>query len=276
MTQTVPQPNQPPKLTRKLTLASVTRGKQWNPLRILIYGPDKVGKTSWAVGARPPLYNKGADDAIVLQTESGAELIDVARFPLAETWDDVLGAVDELSTGEHKYSKLVVDSVDWLEGLARDYVCAKHGKSNLEAFGFGKGYSLVFDEMRTLLFKLERLRVDRKMHIIGVAHSAIRTFKNPEGPDFDRYEAKLQASNNANVAGLWKEWPEYVLFANFEVLTNDKDGKVKGVTSPSRYIGTRRTAAYDAGSRLAIPEKLPLDWATFAREVKAAFDKKED
>lgn len=269
---TITQPSPPPK-ARKLTLSSVTRGKQWNPLRILIYGPDKVGKTSWAVGARGPLYNKGSDDCIVLQTESGAELIDVARFPLAEHWDDVNGAVDELMTGEHKFTKLVVDSVDWLEGLARDFVCQKNGKTNLESFGFGKGFSLVFDEMRSFLFKLERLRVERKMHIIGVAHSAIRNFKNPEGPDFDRYEAKLQASTNASVAGLWKEWPEYVLFANIEVLTNVKDGKVKGVTSSERFLGTRRTAAYDAGSRLAIPERLPLDWGTFAKEVKAAFDK---
>lgn len=251
----------------------MSRGRIWNPLRIVLHGPDKVGKTSFACGAGPPHYNKGSEDTVVLPTESGSEYIDVARYPLAETFEEALGVIDELTNIKHPYKKLVIDSLDWLEGLARDFVCRKHGKRNVEDFGFGKGQSLVFDEMRGLVMRLEKLRRAREMHIIGTAHTAIRNFKNPEGDNFDRYEIKLQASNNANVAGLWKEWPEYVLFCNFETLTErTKEGQVKGVTSGERKIYTQRTAAFDAGSRLAIPAELPLDWGMFARAVKDAFD----
>lgn len=212
----------------------------------------------------------------MLPTESGAEYIDVARFPLAEAFEQVNDCLTELH-GDHPYKKLVIDSLDWLEGLARDYVCRKHGKRNVEDFGFGKGQSLVFDEMRALVMRLERLRREKGMHIIGTAHTMIRNFKNPEGDNFDRYELKLQASNNANVAGLWKEWPEYVLFTNFETLTErTKEGQIKGVTSAERKLYTRRTAAFDAGSRLAIPAELPLDWGQFARAVKQAFDNGEE
>lgn len=251
----------------------MTKGRIWNPLRVVIHGPDKVGKTSFAAGATPPDFNKGSDDAIVLPTESGSEYIDVARFPLAETFEQATDSLEELSRETHSYKKLVIDSLDWLEGLARDFVCRKHGKKNIEDFGFGKGQSLVFDEMRGFVMRLERLRREKGMHVIGTAHTMIRNFKNPEGDNFDRYELKLQASNNANVAGLWKEWPEYVLFTNFETLTErTKEGLVKGVTSPDRKLYTQRTAAFDAGSRLAIPAVMPLEWGVFARAVKDAFD----
>jgi hypothetical protein len=241
----------------------------------VIHGPDGIGKTAFAVGANAPAFKKGAADTIVLPTESGAEFIDVPKFPLAETLGDVNDALDELLETDHPYKKLVVDSLDWLEGLARDHVCRQHKKKNLEEFGFGKGQSLVFDEMRALVMKLEKIRAVKGMHIVGTAHTMIRNFKNPEGDNFDRYELKLQASNNSNVAGLWKEWPEYVLFTNYEILTDKKNGVVKPVTSTSgeRMLYTQRTAAYDAKSRLAIPERLPLDWGTFARAVKDAFDK---
>jgi hypothetical protein len=276
--QTATQSDAAPAPVRRLTLSGVTRERLFNPLRIVIHGPDKIGKTSWAVGATAPNYNKGSEDCIVLPTESGAEYIDVARFPLAESIDDVFGALDELLLETHSYRKVVIDTLDWLEGLARDHVCKKHKKDNIEEFGFGKGQSLVFDVMRSLVARLERLRREKKMHIIGTAHTVIRNFKNPEGDNFDRYELKLQASNNANVAGLWKEWPEYVLFTNFENLTDKKkDGQVKAITGTSgdRILYTQRTAAYDAGSRLAIPPQMPLDWAVFARAVKTAFDGKE-
>jgi hypothetical protein len=268
------QPVVPPK---RLALPLVTRGRVWNPLRVVIHGPDKIGKTSWAVGAAPPHYDRGSDDAIVLPTESGAEYIDVARFPLAEKFEDVTDALEELTREAHPYKKLVIDSLDWLEGLARDLVCRRHGKRNIEDFGFGKGQALVFDEMRALIFRLERLRREKQMHIIGTAHTVIRNFKNPEGENFDRYELKLQATNNANIAGLWKEWPEFVLFTNYEILTDkDKKDRVRGVTSDARYLYTQRTAAFDAGSRLAIPAQLPLDWGAFARAVKESFDGKEN
>lgn len=274
MQPATPPPNVTPIAAKRLPL--VTRGRIWNPLRVVIHGPDKIGKTSWATGATAPLYNKGSDDAIVLPTESGSEYIDVARFPLAETFEDVLTSLDELQRDTHPYKKLVIDSLDWLEGLARDLVCRRHGKRNIEDFGFGKGQSLVFDEMRALVMRLERLRREKQMHIIGTAHTVIRNFKNPEGDNFDRYELKLQATNNANVAGLWKEWPEFVLFTNFEILTDkDKKDRVRGVTSDARYLYTQRTAAFDAGSRIAIPAQLPLDWGAFARAVKEAFDGKE-
>lgn len=258
-------------------LARGSRGKQFRPLRVIIYGPDGVGKTAFAMGARPPRFDRGAEDVAVIMTEVGAEAIDGSfRFPRAERWEDVTEQLAELQKQSHPYKKLVIDSVDWLEGLARDYVCRKEKRSSIEDFAYGKGYSMVFDEMRALVMRLEALRDQKEMHIIGVAHSTVRNFKNPEGDDFDRYELKLQATKNSSVVGLWREWPDYVLFANWETLTNKlKNGTVKGITG-ERVLYTQHAATYDAKSRIALPERLPLSWGAFASAVKDAFERKPE
>jgi hypothetical protein len=248
-----------------MTLASVVSERKLAPLRVLIYGPDGVGKTSFAAAAR---------DAIVLPAEDGSGFLQVARFPVAESWADVLEAISELRSTEHAHKTLVLDSVDWMEQLMVGHLCAKHKKESLEAFGYGAGYSLVFDETRSFIAQLEKLRAEKGMAVIAIAHSMVKPFQNPEGENFDRYELKLQAAKNANTAAVWREWSEFVLFANYETLTSDsKKSGAKGESSGARFAFTQRSAAYDAKSRLALPARLPLDWGSFARAVKEAFDK---
>jgi hypothetical protein len=252
-----------PKPPKRMTLESIVSERKLAPLRVLIYGPDGVGKTTFAASAR---------DAIVLPAEDGAAYLNVARFPVAETWQDVLDALAELR-GEHAHKTLVLDTLDWMEQLIVQHVCAKHKKDSLESFGYGAGYALVFDETRAFIGQLERLRAEKGMAVIGVAHSTVRAFQNPEGENFDRYELKLQAAKNNNTAALWREWSEFVLFANYETLVSDSKSGAKGESSGKRFAFTARTAAYDAKSRLALPAQLPLEWGAFARAVKEAFEK---
>ena len=261
----MPAPAPAPKPTKRMALTAVVSERKLSPLRVLIYGPDGVGKTTFAASAR---------GAIVLPAEDGAASPSVARLPAAQPWADVLDALAELRQGDHAHQALVLDSIDWMESLMIAHVCAKHKKESLESFGYGAGYSLVFDETRGFIAQLDRLRADKGMAIIGVCHSTVKAFNNPEGENFDRYELKLQAAKNANTAALWREWSEFVLFANYETLVStSKKGSVKGESNGARYAFTQRTAAFDAKSRLALPERLPLDWGSFARAVKEAFDK---
>lgn len=242
----------------RMTLASVTRGKQREPMSLLVYGVEKIGKSTFASEAPSPIF---------LDAEKGTEEIDVARFPTPETWEDVLEAVRALASGEHTYRTLVLDTLDWIEPLLWAFICKRDGFPTIESYGFGKGYATALDEWRVLLAGLERLRIVRRMNVILLAHSWIKSFKNPEGLDFDRYELKL----NPKAGGLLKEWPKAVLFANHETIATEekKTKRVRGVATGARLIYTNRTAAYDAGNRYNLPDSLPLDWAEFAAAVDA-------
>ena len=248
------QPNAKP----RMTLASVTRGKRPSPIRAIVFGLEGVGKSTFAANAPSPIF---------LGTEDGTGQLDVARFPAPSTFDDILDALRTLTNDKHDYKTLVVDTLDWCEPIIWHHCCVRDDQQNIEAYGYGKGYSAALDEWRVFVVALERLRRDKEMHVLLIAHSWIKTFKNPLGDDFDRYEMKLH--NKA--AGLLKEWSDAVLFVNYEELAHkdSKTKRVRGVSTGARLIHTERTATYDAKNRYGLPGALPLSWEDFEAAVKA-------
>lgn len=245
-----------------MALAKVVKGKLAKPARVLVYGIEGVGKSSFAAAAPVPIF---------LGAEDGTSELDVARFPEPRNWQDALDAIAELTTSEHPYKTLVIDTLDWLEPMCWAHVCFgkkdKAGKKieSIEDFGYGKGYTVALDAWRHLLIALERLRAERGMSIILIAHSWIKSFKNPAGEDYDRHEMKL----HAKAGGLLREWCDAVLFATHEVLTYESNGRVKGISNGARVLHTERCAAWDAKNRYDLPDKLALDWDAFAEAIVA-------
>lgn len=248
----------------RVTLASVVRRANTAPLRVLLHGVEGVGKTTWGAGA---------PGAIILGPEDGIPraLGEVPHFPPPDggwTWLDVVDAVRALAGGEHQHLTLVIDTLDWLEPLLWRQVCAAAGVDSIEDVGggYGKGHTAALDGWRGLIAELEQLRRAKGMGVVLLAHSVIRSFKNPVGEDYDRFELKL----NQKAAGLWKEWPDAVLFAcHDDVASKDSRTKrVRGVSTGARVLRTVHHAAYDAKNRLNLPEELPLAWADFAAAVE--------
>jgi hypothetical protein len=241
-----------------MSLASVVRGKQEAPDRVLLYGVEGIGKSTWAAGAPAPVF---------IPAEDGTSNLDVARFPEPDGWVDVLDALRILAEDKHDFQTVVLDTLDAVEPMLWRHICERDKKSSIEDYGYGKGYMAALDEWRVFLAALEKLRRTRGLGVVLIAHSWIRPFKNPEGDDFDRYELKL----NAKAGGLLKEWCDSVLFAHYETYAskNERTGAVKGVSTGARVVHTQRTAAWDAKNRFSLPESLPLDYADYAAAVKA-------
>ncbi|HHK41312.1 MAG TPA: oxidoreductase, partial [Planctomycetaceae bacterium] len=84
----------------------IQRGKQPMPPRLVVYGTEGVGKSTFASQAPAPIF---------IQTEDGLAEIDCDRFPLSTTFDDVTAALSELHSEKHDYQTVVIDSLDWLE-----------------------------------------------------------------------------------------------------------------------------------------------------------------
>lgn len=263
-----PPPTPPPLATRlvppaqlalqatsraRMKLSNVVTGPIAKPPRILLYGVDGIGKTTFAANAPAP---------IILGTEDGTAKLPTPRFPEPRSWMEAIAALDELAAAEHDYRTVAIDTLDWLEPLCWEHVCAgkvqKNGRpvESIEDIGYGKGYLVALDEWRVLLSKLDHLRNSRGMLPILIAHSWIRPFRNPEGEDFDRFEIKL----HAKAAGLIREWADVVLFATHEQYTHEINGRSKGISTGARIMYTERQAAFDAKNRHHLPPTLPLDW----------------
>ncbi len=259
--QRTQQPQQQPPLPAKpsrMTLANITRGVQAAPVRVLLYGVEGVGKSTFGANAPNPIF---------IGAEDGTGCLDVARYPQPESFSEAVEAVRDLTAADHDFKTLVLDTLDWLEPLVWAEVCRKGGKANIEDFGFGKGYIAAVDEWRILLASLEALRRAKQMHIVLLAHSWLKTFKNPMDEDYDRYEMKL----HAKAAGLLREWVDAVLFANYETIAakNEKTKRVRGVSTGARLLHTTHSAAWDAKNRYSLPERLPLSWPDFFAAVRS-------
>lgn len=241
----------------KMTLSSLVKGRKPQAARVLIYGVEGIGKSSFAADAPSPVF---------IGAEDGTAQLDVTRFPSVETWQDVLDAVQALSIEKHDHQTVVIDTLDWAEPKLWEHICARDKQPSIEGYGYGKGYAAALDEWRILVDRLDRLRKARGMGVVLVAHSQIKGFKNPEGEDYDRYELKL----HQKAGGLFKEWADAVLFANYETVAM-KDGRkrVRGVDTGMRLLHTERRAAYDAKNRYGLPDSLPLSWADFEAAMKA-------
>jgi hypothetical protein len=238
--------------TKRMTLAALERGKKTKPIRVLLFGVEGIGKSTFGASAPTP---------VVIDAERGTDHLDVQRFSV-QAWPDVVEAVETLTVEPHDLKTLVIDTLDKVEGFLWDYICKRDKKKSIEDYGYSKGYIAALDEWRVFLASLERLRDAKGMHIVLLAHSWVKPFKNPEGDDFDRYELKL----NPKAGGLLKEWCDAVLFANHETLVHkdDKTKRVRGIGTGARLIHATRTAAYDAKNRYSLPERLALDWDEFA------------
>lgn len=246
-----------------MSLSKVVSGRITKPMRLLVYGLEGVGKSTFAACAPNPIF---------LGAEDGTSELDVKRFPQPTNVADMLEAIAELTTNEHDYKTLVIDTLDWAEPLVWHVVCvtcAKPGRPplrSIEEMGYGKGYVEAGGIWRQIIAALERLRAERKMDVILLAHSWIKSFKNPAAEDFDRFEMKLHKS----AAATWREWCDAVLFADHDITTYEDDRKrVKGIGSGARVLRTQHNAAWDAKNRYDLPPTIPLDWEAFAEAAAA-------
>lgn len=247
----------------RMKLSSVTDAPEKEPHFVLVYGIEGVGKSTFAAGAPSP---------IIVQAENVGRWIPGKRFPVAESFDDVLEACDELEKGEHDFKTAIFETIDHIEPLVWAHVIKGSRYKTIEEYGGGyaKGYEAALDTWRIFLKRLEGLRYRRGMNVVLVGHANVKSFKNPLGGDFDRYTPKL----HHKAAALFKEKADHVLFARHESYAHTGDDKrTRGVSTGARVLHCQWSAAYDAKSRGHLPDFIPLDWDAFDAAVNAAAPK---
>ena len=237
-------------------LEQVKTGIECGPRRSLIYGVHGVGKSTLAAHAQDPIF---------LPTEDGLADVPCSKFPLMKSLEDVKAALRELHREDHQYKTLVIDSLDWLERLIWEPICVDKGVHNIAEIGFGVGYSLALGEWAKMLEGFSRLRSDKGMAIVMIAHAKIERFQDPMSDSYDRYSPKLHKGASA----LCQEWCDEVLFANYRVFTKEKEEgfnkkRTIGIGSGERVLYTTDRPAHIAKNRLGLPDEIPMTWDAYA------------
>jgi len=245
-----------------MALANVVRGKQARPPRIVVYGAEGVGKSSFGASCPAP---------ILLPTEDGVAHIDCDKFPLIQSYGEFVSHLGALAQEEHEYKTVVVDTADWLEKLLWSDLCRKESKQSIEEFGYGKGYVLALQLWKDVLAGLDYLRDEKGMAVVILAHAKIEKFQDPESEGYDRYTLKLNKHADAMV----REWADAVLFAHKKQRVEKVgDGpRGRGVGKPIGKDGGDRVLRCSSGpaavakNRFGINGEIPMTWEALSEHL---------
>ena len=236
-------------------LQSIKTGRDNLPPRIMEYGVEGVGKSTFGASAPNPIF---------VQTEDGLGEIDTAKFPLAKTFSDIESYLTALRDEPHDFQTVVLDSADWAERLIWDQVCRDFGVRSIEKAdgGYGKGYTHALTYWRQVVKTLNEIRTRRNMAVILVAHAKVERFEDPEHPAYDRYTPRLHKAANSLVC----EWVDAVLFATRRMRVDSTTGKAApvGADGGERVLRTNGSPAYSAKNRYSLPTEMSLSWQAFA------------
>ena len=243
-----------------ITLSCIQMEHKILPPRIVLYGVAGVGKTTLATTSPSPIF---------ILTEGGLGTIQAPAFPVAEKFIDVIEAMESLLNEEHNFKTLVIDSLDWLEPLVWDEVARTEGVSSIDEIGYGKGYKTAKKVWRYYLSLVDRLRIERDMAILQVAHSAIKRFDSPEHDPYDRYDVKLHAS----AGDLIQEHCDMILFAKYRTATTNAEvgfnSKVtRAVGSGERLLCCQERPGFLAKNRYGMPAEIPMAWEYIEKYIK--------
>jgi hypothetical protein len=236
-------------------LKRIHKGKRKLRPRVLVYGFDGIGKTTFAVGSPNPL---------VLDANRGSHKFDVQSVDV-NSWTDVFEWTEAAATGQVDCDTIVYDAGGDIEAMSHEHLFKGTTVTEYKG-GFNKGDDLVTPEWRKLLFLMEKAYFAGK-GIVIVAHARVKKFEDPQGPAYDRFELSLRPA----LAGLLRQWNDFVLFCREETTRATLKGdRSIGVTTGIRYAYTKRTPAYDAKARgsMMFPERIPLSWKDFADAIE--------
>ena len=239
---------------------SITTGILDSPVKTVLYGPEGIGKSTFASHFPDPVF---------IDTEGGTKRLDVKRLPQPTSWAMLLDEVAEVRKGNIPCGTLVIDTADWAERLAIESVCAKAKVDGLEGFGYGKGYTYLKEEFGKLLDALEEV-LNTGHNVLILAHAAITKFEQPDAAgSYDRWTMKT----TKQVEPLIREWCDMLLFVNYQTVVEKSSSAPNAknkVTGGRRVMYTTHHACWDAKNRFGLSDEMPFDYAGIASCIPGA------
>lgn len=237
----------------------INNKKVMTPLKLLIYGYNGVGKSTFASHAKNPIF---------LDLEGNIDHLSVDKQPLS-TYDEVCQFLNALIHQDHDYKTVIIDSIDKLEVLITDRINSLPKSET----SYGQGYVKLSKEIHDFLTKLDALRNIKKINIILIGHSTVERCENPLTQVYDKYDLRV----NKRFASPICDWCQSILFAVNDVMFEETEKvgfkeRERVRTADRRIIYTMGNTAFLAKNVYNLPPKIPMDWNDFINGVRKFYE----
>ena len=247
-----------------------------SPLGMVIYGPPGVGKSSMAASFPKAGF-------IVDPQELGinvlAEYYQCKKPVMVEeagSWTSLQTLLAHVASGKWPIDTLVLDSLTGLEKLCFIHHCEEYFEGNWSSKGFYSYQQGPENAAKTdwpdFIDLLEAVKV-QGINVIVLAHSVVKPYKNPDGPDYDQYAPYA----NKHIWQHLKRWASSILFYNYHVEVDQKGIRNKANTeTEERHIYTQWSAAWEAKNAFGLQyliDELGDSGADAYKALKLAFKK---
>ena len=232
-------------------LENIQEGPVKEPRKILLYGTQGWGKSTFASLAEKPVF---------IKTEAGLADINCKSIPREgklESYDDFIAVLRDLFEGQHDFKTCVIDTADWLEKLIHFDLCKKKSVETIADIGYGKGPGFALPFWSETLACLDALRMSRDMTIILLAHDKVERFNDPMAEPYDRYVPALDKL----AAAVLQEWCTEVYFATYKTYVKSTDAgfnktRNQGIGNGERILKTEHRPSHQAKNRLGLPYEI--------------------
>ena len=241
-------------------------------LGLMVYGPEGVGKSSLGAYIERPLFLCDSQEQGIHKLKKVGLVPQTVRIARpVESFQDALNALHEFATEDHDYKWLVVDGLSGIQRLCFAECCETDysndwGKEGFMAYQQGP-QTAAANYWNRFIDALDAIR-NCNLNVMLIAHSRVENYKNPDGPDYDRFAPDL--ADPPKGASIWKmtsRWADAIFFMrhSVDVSKEDRRSRMKGSGGEQRIIGTEWCATYTAKNRFGMDPVIgPFDDAKSA------------
>lgn len=233
-----------------INLSQLTKPEGQRPVIMTLFGEAGVGKTTLAAMMPRPVFVRTEDGTASLQGND-----DVSLFPLAQSSQDVLDAIEALATQEHEFKTLVIDSITQLATMIEAEIVAADPKAksiNQAGGGYGAGYNTAADRHRLVREWAGALAYEKGMNVVFIAHADTETMDLPDLDPYARYTIRMHKKSLPH----YTDNVDLVGMVRLKTFTRGDGDKKRAISTGEREVICFPQASSVTKNRFAISEPI--------------------
>lgn len=226
---------------------------------VVVAGPPKYGKTTFAAGADRPVF---------ILTDRGGLKSAPKSIPRVspDSWEGVLRALTALRDKPHSYGTVVLDTIFKAEAMLVKHLITKDGKDSLRKVGggWGAGTEQLEGEINKVVDIFFTLN-ERGIHTIAISQVETKTEKDATVDDYEKTALAL----SKKTAKIWAAAADVNMYVQPEIEEVERiEGpnvatadRVKVKFTGKALCHVRPATGIEAGNRLFLDSPMTYSWA---------------